>query len=94
VWHNTTIASRGIAEEINALKKKNEKDMIVYGGHTFVSSLIQQALIDEFFLLVNPVAFGSGERIFNILKNNLHLALKKCQRFACGTVLLHYMQQK
>ncbi len=93
-WDNTTIANGDIAKEINALKKKNGKDIIVYGGYTFVSSLISKGLVDEYYLLVNLVAVGSGGQIFADLKSNLHLTLKKCEPFDCGTVLLRYTRRK
>jgi len=91
-WDNTTIAKGDIVKEIKALKRKKGNDMIVYGGCSFVSSLIKHGLIDEYFLLVNPFAYGSGEPIFSALKNNLKLNLEKCTPFPCGIVLLHYKQ--
>ena len=89
-WDNTTIVKGDIAKEIKTLKRKKGKDIIVYGGDSFVSSLIQHDLIDEFYLLVNPVAIGNGEPIFNPLNNNLQLTLVKCKTFASGAILLHY----
>ena len=89
-WDNASIVKGGIEEEIKTLKKKKGKDIIVYGGFSFVSSLIQAGLIDEYYLLVNPFAVGSGEAIFNSLKSHLQLTLVACKRFTCGTVLLHY----
>lgn len=93
-WDNATVAKGDIVKEIKALKKRKGKDMIVYGGYSFVSSLIQHGLIEEYFLLVNPVAYGSGEPIFNSLKNNLQLKLETCNPFPCGIVLLHYKQRR
>ncbi|WPU96130.1 dihydrofolate reductase family protein [Mucilaginibacter sabulilitoris] len=89
-WDNSIIAKGDITDEIKTLKKKKGKDMIVYGGDSFVSSLIQHELIDEFYLLINPVAIGGGKTIFNPLKNNVQLKLKKCKPFPCGVVLLYY----
>jgi len=89
-WDNASIVKGDIVEEIKTLKKKKGKDIIVYGGYSFVSSLIQNRLIDEFYLLVNPFAVGSGEPIFKSLKSSLQLTLVKCKPFTCGTVLLHY----
>src|SRR5580765_1602779 len=34
-WENTTLAKGDLTEEIHALKHKNGKDIIVYGGATF-----------------------------------------------------------
>lgn len=89
-WDNTTILSGDIKAAIEALKKKNGKDILVYGGDSFVSSLIQHDLVDEFYLLVNPVEIGNGQQTFNPLKNDLELKLVSCKPFACGTVLLYY----
>ena len=44
--------------------------MMVYGGAGFASSLIKHRLIDEYHLLLHPVAIGSGLPIFNDLENN------------------------
>lgn len=93
-WSNTTIVKGDIAEEIKKLKKKKGKDIIIYGGYSFVSSLIQHKLIDEFYLLVNPTAVGNGQTIFNSLKDNLQLTLEKSKTFAYGTVLLFYKPKK
>ncbi len=91
-WNNTTIIKGGIKEEIDALKSNNGKDIIVYGGESFVSSLIQHDLIDELYLFANPVAIGNGLQTFNPLKNDLQLTLSKCEPFACGVVLLCYVR--
>src|SRR5688500_8647568 len=92
-WEKTTIINGDIAEEIKTLKNKNGKDIIVYGGDSFVSSLIQHDLIDEYYLLVNPVSIGNGQQTFNPLKNDLELKLVTCKPFSCGTVLLCYTKQ-
>ena len=93
-WHNTTIIKGEITEEIKALKNKKGKDIIVYGGDSFVSSLIQHDLIDDFYLLVNPGAIGNGQQTFNPLKDNLKVTLANCEPFACGIVLLCYERRK
>ena len=47
-----------IAEEIKTLKQIKNKDIVVYGSNSFVSSSIKHELINEFYLLVNPVLPG------------------------------------
>ena len=66
-WNNTTLAKRNLAEEIAGLKKKNGKDIIVFGGAGFVSSLIKEGLVDEYHLIINPTAMSNGMTIFNSL---------------------------
>ncbi|MFX1706886.1 dihydrofolate reductase family protein [Chitinophaga sp. CC14] len=89
-WDNTIIINGNLAEAIKALKNKDGKDIIVYGGDSFVSSLIQHDLIDEYYVLANPAALGNGQQIFNPLKNELELKLLECKAFACGAVLVYY----
>jgi dihydrofolate reductase len=89
-WDNTTIISGNIKEAITDLKSTEGKDIIVYGGDSFVASLIQHNLIDEYYVLVNPAALGNGQQTFNPAKNDLDLRLVNCKPFACGTVLLCY----
>jgi dihydrofolate reductase len=93
-WTNTDIAERSLADEIHHLKKQNGKDMMVYGGATLVSSLIKEGLIDEFHLLVNPVAIGSGLPIFNSLINPQNMTLINARSFEDGMLLLHYEPKK
>lgn len=64
MWNNTEIAAGDITEEVNKLKKQSGKDIIVYGGSGFVSSLIKENLIDEYYLFINPSALGRGMTIF------------------------------
>jgi len=43
-WINTSIATGDLADEIRKLKNQNGKDIIVYGGASFDSSLIKEGL--------------------------------------------------
>lgn len=89
-WTNATIVNGNIVENIKQLKSTEGQEMIVYGGVSFVSSLIEYNLIDEIYLLVNPLAVGKGKTIYNSFKNDLRFERKTCKPFACGTVLLAY----
>lgn len=64
-WSNTALAKGNLAEEIAGLKKQNGKDILVFGGAGFVSSLIQEGLVDEYHLIINPTAMSRGMTIFN-----------------------------
>ncbi len=89
-WNNTKLAKGNLADEVNQLKKQSGKDIIVYGGSGFVSSLIGEGLIDEYYLFINPAARGNGMTIFKSLKNMQNLQLRKSTAFDCGIVVLHY----
>lgn len=89
-WHNTEIANGNFIDVIKQLKQQDGKDIIVYGGSTFVAALIKAGLVDEFHLLANPVALGQGLSIFNTLDTRQNMKLIKAKSYKCGIVLLHY----
>lgn len=93
-WNNTTILNGDIAEGIKGLKNKQGKDIIVYGGNSFVTSLIQHDLIEEYYLLIDPAAIGNGQQSFNPIRSDFELKLVNSKPFACGAVLLSYSRLK
>ncbi len=88
-WGNTTFAKD--ESEINKLKEKDGKGIIVYGGAEFVSTLINKDLIDELYLFISPTAIGEGLSIF---KQRKKLKLTESVSFDCGIVLLKYEPSK
>lgn len=89
-WKNTRIENGDLAEGIKRLKATNKKDIVVYGGVSFVTSLVEEGLIDEFHLFVNPVAIGKEESIFGGLGAPQRFKLVKSIAYNSGVVLLHY----
>jgi dihydrofolate reductase len=89
-WNNTVIAIGELANEVNAIKNMKGKDMIVYGGGAFVSSLIKENLIDELHLFINPVVIGKGMPIFQEVLEKQNFKLVASQQFACGIIVLTY----
>jgi dihydrofolate reductase len=90
IWTNTELAKGDLVAEVAQLKSQKGKDMLVYGGPTFVSSLIEAGLIDEFHLLVNPVVLGAGRAMFGDIDNKVNLRGAKATAFDCGVVVLQY----
>ncbi len=89
-WENTELIEGDLVGEITSLKNQNGNDIIAYGGGSFVSSLINERLIDEYHLFVNPAVLGSGMSIFGGVDYMRNLKLVKSISFDCGIVLLHY----
>lgn len=86
-WNHTRLAQQNIVAEVNELKQQPGGDIILYGGADFVSSMIENDLIDEYHLFVNPTAIGDGMTVF---RGKTNLKLMKAQAFDCGIVVLHY----
>ncbi len=81
---NTDIATGDLVEEVSKIKRQNGRDIIVYGGASFDSSLIKEKLIDEFYLFINPVAIGNGMTIFKDLNEIQKYTLIESKVFECG----------
>jgi dihydrofolate reductase len=88
------LAKGKLTDEIERLKSKPGKDMIVYGGAGFVASLIKENLIGEFYLYVNPVALGGGSQLFQDVTNRLPLLLVSVKSYDCGMAVLQYALKK
>jgi dihydrofolate reductase len=85
---NVEVENGDLATAVQALKKEPGKDIIAYGGADFASSLISQNLIDEYYIIRNPVAIGKGLSIF---KERKALTLESSIVFKNGKVLLKYL---
>lgn len=87
---NTTLAKGNLADEITKLKNQEGKDILVYGGASFVASLIAGGHIDEFYLFVTPVLINRGLSIFNLLDKHQKLSLLSVIPLKSGVVVLCY----
>jgi dihydrofolate reductase len=93
-WNNTTLANGNLVEEIADLKKQAGKDIIVYGGAGFVSSLIKEWLIDEYHIFVSPTAIGNGMTIFKSLDRTQNFSVIQSRFYSCGITVLSYKSQQ
>ena len=93
IWSNTVLAKGDIVEEVNRLKNQAGKDILVYGGADFVSSLIKDNLIDEYNFFINPTAIGRGMTIFGKLEDkSVSLKLNRSHSYDSGIVVNTYLK--
>ena len=88
---NVRVESGDLVQAVNQLKGQRGKDIVVYGGATFVSALIEHDLIDELNIFVNPVAIGRGMRIF---KDRKALRQIGSAAYSSGVVINTYQPVK
>jgi dihydrofolate reductase len=84
---NARVESGDLVQAVTQLKEQRGKDIVVYGGATFVSALIEHDLIDELNIFVNPVVIGRGMRIF---KDRKALRLTGSTAYSSGVVVNTY----
>src|ERR1700740_590401 len=56
----TTVISDQLSDNINKIKKQDGKNILIFGSPGASQSLLNQRLIDEFWLFVNPIILGQG----------------------------------
>lgn len=87
-WKTTRIV-RDLGE-IRKLKQQPGKNMYVVGGATLVSGLMNEGLVDEVRMTVNPLILGGGKALFKDVKERHPLTLVGSKAYKSGKVALIY----
>jgi len=82
-----------VAAFVAALKQRPGANIVKYGNGPLDVTLMRHGLIDEFHLLVTPVAIGKGQHLFEDIEFAPHLNLVDVTRFNNGVVILKYTPQ-
>jgi dihydrofolate reductase len=89
-WADSRIARGDLADEIAKLKREPGKDMTAWGGAAFAQSLTRLRLVDEYRLVLQPVALGDGLPLFKGLSEPLRLELVDATTYNTGAALHVY----
>ncbi|MET3856941.1 dihydrofolate reductase family protein [Rhizobium sp. OAE497] len=84
-WQDAYVASGDLREEVAQLKATGGKPIIAHGGAAFARNLIADDLVDEYRLMVYPIALGSGLPIFSGVTPLRRLELAGSKTFPKGT---------
>lgn len=64
-WGNTTrIPGDEAVERIRELRESDGRDLLVMGSPTLARTLLDEGLVDELRLMIEPVLLGGGKTIF------------------------------
>ena len=88
---NTAIISANLSDSINKIKQGEGEDILLFGSPTATHALIQQNLIDGYWLFVNPIILGQGIPLFSDIKEKIKLNLVSTRQFTCGVTELNYI---
>jgi len=87
---NTTIISENLSGNINKLKQQAGSEILLFGSPTLTHALIQEDLIDGYWLFVNPIILGQGVPLFVDIKSKTKLKLLTTRQFTSGVIELNY----
>src|SRR6185312_14891643 len=91
---NTTIISDNLSDRMNEIKQQEGKEILLFGSPTATHSLIQQNLIDGYWLFINPIILGQGIPLFAGIKEKIKLKLLSTRQFTSGVTGLNYIVDK
>jgi dihydrofolate reductase len=93
-WENSELLlvtnDEDMERAVSALKRQPGKNIVVHGGVRTAQALARLNLIDEYQLVVRPVAQGDGGSLFKGLPHNLKLQLVEVVELKAGGVFLRY----
>ncbi len=87
-WNNTRVVRDPAA--VGEMKSEPGKDALLIGSSDLATSLAALGLIDEYRLMVAPIALGTGKAVLDGLGSDLELTLRATRTFKNGNVLLTY----
>lgn len=93
-FDHTTVINKNLSENIKALKTLSDKEILVFGSPSATHSLIDQDLIDGYWLFVNPILLGNGVPLFKNIKEKTKLELINTNQFECGVTEMSYLVKR
>jgi dihydrofolate reductase len=91
IWGDKVLfTNKSPREVIGMLKTKDFETAFLAGGGQLNSSFIEDDLIDEIYLDVEPLIFGKGIPVFAAKDFEVELELLEIKKLNLSTVQLHY----
>lgn len=78
---------------VRQLKAEAGGAIYLCGGGALAGYLLEQGLVDEIILKINPVIFGRGIAVFGDLNQQIALTLLDTKVYSNGTIFTHYAVQ-
>jgi dihydrofolate reductase len=87
-WHNTTVLSGDVVDEVAKLRREVDGDIVVHGSARLVQTLLAHNLVDQLRLMVFPVVLGSGKRLFGDMDDTRRFTLVESRIVGEGVTIL------
>lgn len=87
---NTSFISENIPDKIRELKQQTGENILMFGSPTAAHLLMKENLIDEYWILANPILLGKGIPLFAEVTDRIKLQLVTSRVFKSGVVCLEY----
>lgn len=92
-WDEARIVRTSVCDEVSNLKQQPGKSMLIWGSLSLAQCLMVERLIDEYRLVVCPVALGHGSPLFGVRTVPREMKLLDAKPMDLGAVSLTYCQK-
>jgi dihydrofolate reductase len=89
-WENSHLIEGDVAEGVAKLKQQPGRDLVMYGCHDLMHSLLEHDLIDEYRILVHPVLLAKGRSFLKDGTERVNLDLVNTTALPGGVTILTY----
>ncbi|MFL5667292.1 MAG: dihydrofolate reductase family protein [Ktedonobacteraceae bacterium] len=89
-WEKTVILKDNVVEQIKKLKEEDGPELQVHGSGSFIQSLLQNDLVDEFWLKIFPITLGKGKRLFDTGTIPAAFTLIESKIFPSGVIIASF----
>ena len=89
-WQNSKALGADVAASVRDLKKTDGPDLVVQGSTELLHILLKADLVDHMQLLIYPVIFGKGKRLFDSGSAPRALTLRQSQVSSDGVIIAKY----
>ena len=86
-WQNTQRLQGELVQAVTALKQAPGPDLTLLGSGSVAAQLGEADLVDEYQLVIVPVALGAGRSLFS---HGKRLRLLSQRAFRCGNLVVTY----
>jgi dihydrofolate reductase len=93
-WQNSTLLQGDVAKAVAELKEQPGKNLVVLGSGELVQTLMENDLVDEYGLMINPIVLGSGKRLFRERSPKRPLRLARSMTTSTGVIVATYMPER
>ena len=93
-WQNSILLEGDLAKAVTKLKAESGKDIYMFGSGDLCQTLMRQKLIDEYLLMIHPLALGRGKHLFREDGIKQDFELLKSKTTNSGVVVLTYKVKK
>jgi dihydrofolate reductase len=93
-WENSHLIDGDVPEAVAKLKQQPGQNLVMYGCHDLMHSLLEHDLIDEYRLWVYPVVLGKGRRFFEDGVERMALDLVDSTVIPPGVAILTYKSER